>query len=125
MAIQEPITVTPNSYQLHGYDVGVSYDTTSITGEARLTYTRRGETFNFRGEQIRVTRTPLGEMVTVDLEAELFTLVIPAVKLSAATRKGEVETIAVLSSHPSHKAQGQLQTYMAMCLTGAAESVPF
>jgi hypothetical protein len=117
--------VTPNSFQLHGYDIGVSYDTTSATGEARLTYTRRGETFNFRGEQIRVSRTPLGEMVTVNLEVELFTVVIPAMRLSPVTKKGEVETIAMLSSHPSHKVQGQSQTYMALCLTGTAESLSF
>ena len=125
MASQEPIMVTPNSFQLHGYDISVSYDTTSATGDARLTYTRRGETFNFRGEQIRVSRTPLGQMVTVDLEAELFSLVIPPMKLSPATRKGEMETIAMLSSHPSHKVQGQLQMYMALCLTGTAESLSF
>lgn len=125
MASQEPITVIPNSFHLHGYDIGVSYDTTSATGDARLTYTRRGETFDFRGEQIRVSRTPLGQMVTVDLEMEMFTLVIPAMTLSATTRKGEVETIAMFSSHPSHKVQGQLQMYMALCLTGTAESLSF
>lgn len=125
MAIQEPITVIPNSFQLHGYDIGVSYDTTSATGDPRFTYTRRGETLSFRGEQIRVSRTPLGEMVTVDLEVEMFTLVIPAMKLSATTRKGEMETIAMLSSPPSHKIHGQLQTYMALCLTGTAESLSF
>lgn len=126
MAMQEPPTVTPNSFHLRGYDIGVSYDTTSATGEARLTYTRRGETFNFRGEQIRVDRTPFGQMmVTVDLNEELFTLMIPIMKLLPATQKGELETIAVLSSHPSHKMQGQVQRYLALCLSGTAESLSF
>ena len=80
MAIQEPITVTPNSFQLRGYDISVSYATTSITGDPRLTYTRRSETLNFSGTQIRVDRTPFGQMmVTADLEQERFTLMIPTI----------------------------------------------
>lgn len=125
MAIQGPLPVIPNSFRLHGYDIGVAYDTTSVTGDPRFIYTRRGEILSFRGEQIRVTRTPLGEMVTVDVEKELFTLVIPALKLSPMTKQEELETMAVLSSHPAHKLHGQLQTYMALCLTGTAESLPF
>lgn len=126
MAIPVPPTVTPNSFQLRGYDIGVSYDTTSFTGEARLAFTRRGETLKFSGEQIRVDRTPFGQMmVTVELQEELFTLMIPVMQLPAATKKGELETIAVLSTHSAHKALGQVQRYMALCLSGSAESLSF
>jgi hypothetical protein len=125
MAIQGPLPVIPNSFRLHGYDISVSYDTTSVTGDPRFIYTRRSELLSFRGDQIRVTHTPQGEMVTVDLEKELFTLVIPAMKLSPTTKQGELETIAMLSSHLAHKIHGQLQTYMALCLTGTAESLSF
>jgi hypothetical protein len=58
--------VAPNAYQLRGYDLSVSYDTTSASGEARFTSTRRGEVFNFRGQQIRVNRTPFGQMATLN-----------------------------------------------------------
>jgi hypothetical protein len=77
MTIQDPISVTPNSFQLRGYDIGVSYITMSATGEPQLTYTHRGETFNFRGDQFRLDRTPFGQMiVTVGLEEEMFTLLM-------------------------------------------------
>jgi hypothetical protein len=56
---------------------------------------------------------------------ELFTLVLSPVGLSAATKKGAVETVAMLSSQSSHKVQGPLQTYVAMCLSGTAENISF
>jgi hypothetical protein len=105
MTSTQPILVQPNVFQLQGYNTQISYSTTSFTGVPELTYVSRGETLNFRGENIRTEQTQLGQMVTVNLSSNLaavggfesLTLLIPAVSLPLNSRESFIQTIAVFS----------------------------
>jgi hypothetical protein len=68
MVTAQAVVVQPNVFELEGYNARISYSTTSFVGVAELTYVSRGETFSFRGDQLRVERTQLGQMVTVALK---------------------------------------------------------
>lgn len=67
MKSTQPVQVLPNVFELEGYNMRISYSTTSFTGVPQLTYINRGETLNFKGEEIQTQQTQLGQMVTVNL----------------------------------------------------------
>lgn len=67
----QSILVQPNQFFLKGYDIGISYETTSFTSTPRFSYTRQGQTLNFVGEEIQTEQTQLGLMVTVNLSGTL------------------------------------------------------
>jgi hypothetical protein len=134
-SVQSPsVLVQPNQFLLGGYDIKITYETTSIVGVPQLTYQDRSQTLNFRGDQIRTEQTQLGQMVTVNLSSNLqvigsvetLSLLIPAIGLSATTREAPMETIAIFSLRsPVVKIPGQSQHYMTLCLSGTANQLDF
>jgi hypothetical protein len=74
-----------NQYNLWGRGVHASYSSTSISGKPLFHYGAYGVEMNFSGDDIRVSDTPLGQMVTVtiknvpDLRTDTFTIVIPPI----------------------------------------------
>lgn len=132
MTSTQPIIVQPNVFELGGYNTQISYSTTSSTGVPELIYTNRGETLNFRGEQIRTEQTQLGQMVTVNLSSSLqgispvesLSLLIPMVNLPADNRQGSIQMIAIFSLR-SPAIPGQSQNYMTLCLSGTASQIDF
>jgi hypothetical protein len=123
--------VQPNLFELQGYNTEINYSTTSILGVPQLTYTYRGKTFNFRGDDLQIEQTQLGQMVTVDLTEnpaseilETLTLLIPIVNLPSATPEREIQTTAILSQI-AKSTKAQVQTYLPLCLAGAAKQVAF
>lgn len=130
----QPILVQPNQFLLGGHDTEITFSTTSFTGVPRLTYKDRSRTLNFSGEEIRIERTQLGQMVTVNLSSnsqafgtvETLTLLIPSISVPIETKTGPIQTIAIFSLRsPMVKIPGQSQTYMTLCLAGTAEQVDF
>jgi hypothetical protein len=131
MATVQPI-VQPNLFELEGYNTQITYSTTSsIAGVPQLSYKNRGQTLNFRGDDIRIEQTQLGQMVTVNLSEkptsevlETLTLLIPIVNLPSTSPERAVQTTAIFSQIVKG-IKAQVQTYMTLCLAGKAKQVAF
>jgi hypothetical protein len=131
MATVQPI-VQPNLFELEGYNTQITYSTTSsIAGVPQLSYKNRGQTLNFRGDDIRIEQTQLGQMVTVNLSEkptsevlETLTLLIPIVNLPSTSPERAVQTTAIFSQIVKG-VKAQVQTYMTLCLAGKAKQVAF
>jgi hypothetical protein len=130
MATVQPI-VQPNLLELEGYNTQITYSTTSIVGVPQLSYTNRGKTLNFRGEDIQMEQTQLGQMVTVDISEnpaseilEKLTLLIPIVNLPSTAPERDIQTTAIFNQIVKG-IKPQVQTYMTLCLAGLAKQVAF
>ena len=135
------VLLQPNQFLLGGYDIEINYETTSIAAVPQLIYKDRSQTLNFRGDQIRVEQTQLGEMVTVTLNRNLpetgadetLTLLIPAISVLSTTKTASIKTTAIFSlrrdaaskESPRAKIPGQSQTYLTLCLSGTANQIDF
>lgn len=130
LAQPQPI-VQPNLFELEGYNTQITYSTTSISGVPQLNYVNRGQTLNFRGEDIQMEQTQLGQMVTVNLSdnpaseiLETLTLLIPIVNLPSTSPERAIQTTAIFSQIVKG-IKAQAQTYMTLCLAGTAKLVAF
>lgn len=124
----------PNLFELQGYDVQITYSTTSITGQPQFNYSDRTESRSFNGDEILVEETGLGQIVTVQLKnnaadegLESVTLLIPVIQLTAEAKSVAIQTLAVLSRQTVFVAPGtrQLQSYNPVFLAGTAQLVDF
>lgn len=134
MMSTQPVLIQPNQFQLEGYDTEITYSTTSFTGVPQLTYSSRGQTLNFSGEQIQTEQTQLGQMITVNLSnnpqaigpVESLTLLIPTISLPLETKESPIQTISIFSLRsPGIKKSRQSQSYMTLCLSGTAQQIDF
>jgi hypothetical protein len=135
MQAQALNTLTPNLYELQGYDKQITYSSTSFAGVPQLSYTDRGEVRTFSGSDILTEETGLGQSVTVQLKTnqadegfESLTLLLPAVQLDQKSRELSIQTTAILSKrvvfvNPNQPAQ--LQQYDIIELSGTAKNVNF
>jgi hypothetical protein len=125
----------PNLFSLHGRHVSVTYSTTSIDGQPRLSYHDPQRALSFVGEEIEIVdRTPLGTLVTVtlvhvpDLGITTFTMLIPQINADPGlVTHVETEGITTITrqSFAPQLDKGQIQTYTPVCLTGTAQLVDF
>ncbi len=131
---RQPTLVKPNQFLLAGYDLEISYETTSFTGTPRFSLTRQGQTLNFSGEEIQLERSQLGEMVTVNLSdnlravgvVETLTLLVPATSVLSTTKTASIQTVAIFNRQsPQIKIAGQSQVYMTVSLAGTANQLDF
>lgn len=124
--------VQPNSFQLTGRGITVSYSTTSIDGKPRLTYRSMMQSLTFSGDEIDVQDTPLGTLVsvrimmTVDSGSTTFSLLIPRCNLnpgeSLTIRTRGITAVHRFSVLPQFN-HGQLDTYTGVILRGTAQLV--
>lgn len=123
-----------NLFELQGYDIQITYSTTSITGQPQFTYSDRIESRTFSGNEIVVENTGLGQIVTVQLKSnqadeglESVTLLIPVAQIAADTQSVAIQTLAILSKQAVFVAPGtrQLQSYNPVYLSGTAQLVAF
>jgi hypothetical protein len=137
----QPLLAEPNQFRLKGYDIEISYDTTSFTGTPRFSLIRQGQTLNFSGGEIQSELTQLGQMATVNLTEKLslvseslttigvvetLTLLIPLIKVPSTNETVPIQTIAVFTQQsPQAKTVGQSQIYMTIYLSGTASQVQF
>ena len=124
----------PNQFTLEGYDTQITFSTSSIKGVPQFSFSDRGETRNFSGNEIRLEDTGVGRMVTVQLQNnaadqgfEHLTLFLPKVRLSEETKSVTIHTLAIRNREVVFVAPGarQLQTYDPISLSGTAELVQF
>lgn len=131
---QIALPVQPNMYEFTGKRVKITYSTTSIPGEPRLSYRDRTRTLQFKGDEIRVTPTEIGQLVTVtlevipDLRVVTLTLLIPAINLQSDVVIFKTE--AITTTHRTSiggpaLVKGALQSYSTQTLLGEASLVTF
>lgn len=123
-----------NRFTLTGRnDTQITYSTTTLTGEPQLSYHDKTRDQSFSGDDITVTASPLGTLVTVTLEviADLSTLtatlVLPGINLRDR-KKVRFRTLAILTTNLTtiggpQLVTGPLQTYEVVKLRGVAQHV--
>jgi len=127
--------ISPTLYQLHGKGLCVTYSTTSIEGRPRFSYQDSQENKSFSGDEITVTQSPIGALVTVvirvvpDAGSTSFSVLIPLVNLSSSAPSAPISTDGITTVHRSSIAPaldlGQIQTYHVAKLSGLASHVQF
>jgi len=137
----QPLLAEPNQFRLKGYDIEISYDTTSFTATPRFSLIRQGQTLNFSGGEIQSELTQLGQMATVNLTEKLsfvseslttigfvetLTLLIPIIKVPSTGETVPIQTIAIFKQQSLQaETVGQSQIYMTIHLSGTASQVQF
>jgi len=146
-----PVTRPANLYTLHGNTAQGSeaslYVVYALSGPGApfFQYRDPSRSLSFSGDQIRVTESPLGNLVTVttdmttDTGGTTFTLVVPTVALVGPSLS--ISTFGVTTTHrgPVNRGAGaapdrapaggllpnlgQLELYTVTALAGTAESV--
>jgi len=135
MATQpQPAFIQPNSYNLSGIGLHITYTTTGIDGKPHFTYHSTSQTLSFVGDQIQTTQSPLGTLVTVfifrtiDGPSTSFTLLVPRVNLNSGehlqiTTEG-ITTMHQFSIFPPQN-HGQRDHYVVHALHGTASHLIF
>jgi hypothetical protein len=122
----------PNHFVLNGGNLLIRLSLGGIDGEPHLQYQDSHHAMEFSGDEIYLESTSLGQLATVttmstkDIGHTSFTLVIPAVDVSAGPQT--VATMGLITMHrtrPSSVARGQLRTYHMTELRGSARHVDF
>ena len=132
-----PVTRPANFYTLHSNTAQGSeaslYVVYALSGPGApfLQYRDSSQSLSFSGDQLRVTASPLGNLVTVttdmtkDMGGTTFTLVVPAVDLVGHSLS--ISTFGVTTTHRGGPDVlpnlGQLALYTVTALVGTAESV--
>ncbi|MDD5228557.1 MAG: hypothetical protein PHN45_03135 [Methylococcales bacterium] len=126
--------IQPNSYDLKGSNLQISYTTTGIDGKAHFSYKNAKDVLSFTGKEIRTVDTEIGTLVSVttsmavDTGSTSFSVLIPKVNLDKKL-KFAIKTQGFLTQHkfsviPSFNT-GQLDNYKTYSLTGTARFVVF
>jgi hypothetical protein len=130
-------TQQANLFELQGYDIQITYSTTSITGEPQFSYSDRTDNRSFTGDEITVEDTALGRMVSVQLKnnaadegLESVTLLLPVIQpviQRENSQSVDIQTLALFSRQAVFVAPGtgQLQRYNSVYLSGTAQVVAF
>jgi len=126
----------PNRYVLKSNDgnTTVDYETTSFIGQPSLNLKQGpgGPIRHFAGSQIRTLSTEVGTLVTVtthitiDTGSTSFSVLIPAITLSAITDKESFSTEAIVTSHSGPNSippTGVHERYQFIPLQGTASFV--
>jgi hypothetical protein len=134
MAAQVTFTA-PNMYQVHGCGIHVSYSTTGIDGKPHFAYQDAQGSHSFSGDQITVSKSPIGELVTVtirmtvDTGSTSFSLLVPVVNLTGPADPAPIKTEGITTVHrfsvvaPFNK--GQIELYTVTPLVGTASHFLF
>ena len=127
--------IQPNRYIMQSHDgkTKVDYETTSFIGQPTLNLTQGpGPIRHFAGSQIRTLNSEVGTLVTVtthmtiDTGSTSFSVLIPAITLTAISDHKTFTTEAIVTSHTgpnSVPSTGVHETYHFIPLKGEAEFV--
>ncbi len=100
--------IQPNRFVLHGSDgkIKVDYETSGLLGQPSLNLTEgHGPIRHFAGSQIRTVNTEVGTLVsvttqlTVDTGSTSFSILIPAITLTAISDQQAFATEAIVTTH--------------------------
>src|SRR5215475_7186106 len=128
-------SIQPNRFTLHSNDgkTKVDYETSSFIGQPVLNLTQGpGPIRHFAGSQIRTLNTEIGILVTVttqltvDTGSTSFSVLIPAITLTAVGDQKAFTTDAIITTHsgPNSVPQtGVHETYQFVPMKGEASFV--
>jgi hypothetical protein len=123
----------PNLFVLQGYGLQVTLALSSFAGPPQLTYLDTAQARQFSGDEITFEETVFGRLASVvltsvpDLGTTTFSLVLPAVALSAGGSQ-PITTIGITAVQRTTIAGpplGQATTLQVTQLTGTADKVDF
>ena len=125
--------LTPNSFQLTGDTIQVSYSTTSIDGKPRFTFKKGQKTLDFAGNQISSSNVKIGTLVSVviaaipDKSTTTFSILLPAIRLPESRRQAfrTFGITTVTKTSIVGPPVGVQQTYTTVALRGSARLVAF
>lgn len=124
-----------NLFEVTGGTTSVTYATSGIAGRPSFHYRDADHDVHAEGADIRVKKTEVGTLVTIDIEVvpDLRTvsasLVVPALNMGGETERKLrtlviVTTAATTIGGPS-LVMGQVQRYRSITVRGTARSVVF
>lgn len=121
----------PNTFELTGHAIHVSYSTTGIDGKAHFGYHDASRSLTFTGDEIETVETSVGTLVSVPIVKSVdagwtsFSVVIPRVRLAKNEQSATIRTDAITGLHRSTQLPtfGQLDSYTVTPLHGHASIV--
>ena len=135
MTQQPQQSIKANRYVLSGDQLEVTYDETTITGQAQLTYqvVQGVDSRTFSGNELSSKESDIGTLVTVTLEVipddkrTLFTLLIPTINVTE-TNEVPFETLAIYTTVRDSiigpkGVRGAVESYQCVQLEGTAQFV--
>jgi hypothetical protein len=125
---------TANLFDLGGGDLKISYSSSSITGKPQFQYHFGDQDLNFTGDEIQVTKSNIGELVTVTIRKSVdanfttFTVLLPEINVDGP--ETAFSTIGIETVHRGlvvapTLVKGPRETYKVHPLQGTARSVDF
>jgi len=128
-----PTDNVANLFELQGEKLQVTYTPTSIAGQPLFTYTQGRKTLTFKKSEIRTTKSPIGTLVTVQIDAVpdqkivFFSLLLPDVNLLQSTKLSikalGITTTSKTSLGGPQLVKGAVQSYKTEPLSGTARFV--
>ncbi|MCC6859390.1 MAG: hypothetical protein IT158_12550 [Bryobacterales bacterium] len=124
--------IVPNQFELRGKGVRVDYSTSSITGQAQLSFQKGRTTLQFSGDQIGLLDSSIGTLVTVTVAAKpdrtqtLFSFLLPAIQLAKQSARQSFRTVGLSTTVKTTIAgppKGVQHTYRSVPLRGSARQV--
>jgi len=121
-----------NLFELSGRTIQVTYSTTNILGGPIFSYRDNLLSRSFRGEEIRIETTAIGEVVTVtletipDLRTVTFSLIVPAVTVMSQSSGTRIKVLGITTRTLTTIAgppPGPQQLYSAVYLNGSAQFI--
>jgi hypothetical protein len=124
----------PNLYDLKGVGVSISYSTSSINGQPRLSFKKGRLELTFAGDEITALETSIGTLVTVTIATTVdrgfttFSVLLPGIAPANAAAKQAFRTFGITTAHTTTIAgpvKGAQETYKTLPLRGSARLVQF
>jgi hypothetical protein len=123
--------ITPNEFKLHNQGVKVTYVTNGFLGAPTFTYDD-GQVKSFKGSDVRVLQTEIGNLVSVTLQETIDTgstsdsVLIPIIDLPNANAHQKLQTAGIKTVHKtllSPPPKSLIESYTVDKLEGTAQSV--
>lgn len=122
----------PNQYLLRNPEVEVSYLTSGFQNQPYFTYNDGRQIQTFKGSEVRVIDTEIGELVsvtiqiTVDTGSTSYSVLIPVINLADRATPEKFHTVGVRTVHKTAlvlPSTGPRETYHIDHLEGTARAV--
>lgn len=121
-----------NLFELSSSTIQVTYSITNILGGPILSYRDNTRSLSFRGNEIRIENTAVGEVVTVTLETipdlctVTFSLIVPIVTVMTQSSGTRIKVLGITTTAPTTivgPPPGPQQLYSAVYLRGTAQFI--
>jgi hypothetical protein len=121
-----------NLFELSSSSIHVTYSSTSILGGPLLSYRDSQLSRSFRGQEIRIQDTEVGQLISVtlesipDLKTVTFSLILPVVTVMQQSSGTRIRVVGLTTTEPTTIAgppPGPQQLYSAVTLRGTAQFI--